>query len=142
MVTHAPAITLVLYDGVCGFCNASIQFLLKRDPQGRFRFAALQSELAQDALSKHGVKTTGLDTVYVIDGYGSPEERVLARSAAVLHCAGRLGFPWSLVRVLVVLPRFLRDAGYDLLAKYRYRIFGKLDACAIPGPEVRERFIG
>ena len=133
--------TLVLYDGVCGFCNASIQFLLARDPAGHFQYAPLQSALARDALAKHGVTPDGLDTVYVIVGHGTPNEQVLARSDAALHCAAHLPLPWRLARVAAVLPRFLRDAAYNLVARYRYQIFGKLDACMIPDPKVRDRFL-
>lgn len=134
--------TLVLYDGVCGFCASSVQFLLRRDPRGRFRFAALQSKVAQDVLAKHGARADDLDTVYVVDGYGTPEERVLSRSDAALHCAGLLGWPWKLARIATLLPASLRNIGYDLIARHRYRIFGKLDACMIPDPAIRDRFIG
>lgn len=131
----------MLYDGVCGFCNASIQFLLKRDPEGLFRFAALQSQIAQDVLAKHGIRAADLDTVYVVDGFQTDHERVLSRSDAALLCASKLSFPWNLARAGAILPGFLRDAAYNFIAKHRYQIFGKLDACMIPDPKVRERFL-
>lgn len=134
--------TLVLYDGVCGFCNATIQFLLARDPEGAFKYAPLQSDLAKQALARHAVTVEDLDTVYVIAKYGTTDEQVLSRSTAALHCAGRLGFPWSLGRVALAIPRVIRDGVYDFIAKHRYKIFGKLDACMRPDPKVRERFLG
>lgn len=135
------ATTLVLYDGVCGFCNASIQFLLARDPAGHFKYAALQSDLAKQALAKHGVTIADLDTVYVIANYGTPTEQVYDRSTAAFYAASRLGFPWSLGRLALYLPVSLRDAAYNFIAKHRYKIFGKLDACMRPDPKVRERFL-
>ena len=133
--------SLVLYDGVCGFCNASIQFLLRRDPGDHFRFAPLQGPTAREVLARHGIDATDLDTVYVVEGCGTPQERVLSRSDAALHCAGFLGWPWKLGVAARVIPRFVRDAAYRLVAKYRYRIFGKSDACMIPTPDVRARFL-
>jgi predicted DCC family thiol-disulfide oxidoreductase YuxK len=139
--TTATGTSVVLYDGVCGLCNASVQFLLRHDPEGRFRFAALQSAIARDALARHGHEATDLDTVYVIDRFGTPEERVLMRSSAALHCLRWMGWPWRLGTILAVVPASLLDLAYRLLARYRYRFFGKLDSCLIPAPEVRERFL-
>ncbi len=133
--------TLVLFDGVCGFCNASVQFLLRHDPSGMFRFAPLQGEVARAVLAKHGKNPQDLDTVYVIEGYGTAEERVMSRSRAALHCASKLGWPWKLAAIGRVVPAAVMDVAYDLIARYRYRIFGKRDACMMPDPAMRERFL-
>lgn len=132
---------VILYDGTCGFCSKAVQFVLRHDPTGEFRFAKLQGELARAALEKHGKRAADLDTVYLIENYGAADERVLMRSRAALACASRLGWPWKLARAFGLLPTALLDAAYDLFAKHRYRIFGRLDACMLPDPAVRDRFL-
>jgi predicted DCC family thiol-disulfide oxidoreductase YuxK len=133
--------TLVLFDGVCGFCNASVQFLLRHDPAGRFRFAPLQGPAAREILTRHGKNPDDLDTVYVVEQPGQPGETLFSRSRAALHCTSLMGWPWKALSFARVLPTSLLDVGYDLVARFRYRIFGKLDACMIPTREVRERFL-
>lgn len=135
----APAI--VLYDGVCGFCNGVVRFVLRRDPSGRFRFASLQSAYARDVLRRHGRSPDALDTFYLVRDPGTPAERVIARSDAALALLGALGGAWSVLAALRVLPRAVRDVVYGLVARNRYRIFGRLDACELPRPEWRDRFI-
>ena len=130
-----PAV--VLFDGVCGFCNSSVQFILKHDRAGRFRFAALQSEFGQEMLRRFGMRTDDFDTVVLVED-GVP----YTRSTAALKVARGLGMPWKALYALVVVPRFVRDFGYDQFAKHRYRVFGKLDACMLPPPEARSRFLG
>lgn len=132
---------VILYDGTCGFCSSVVQFVLKRDPAGAFRFAKLQGPLAREALQRHGKRAEDLDTVYLIENYGTAEERVLMRSAAALACAARLGFPWSLTAALRILPAGFRDLCYDLFAKHRYKVFGRIDSCMLPDPSVRDRFL-
>jgi predicted DCC family thiol-disulfide oxidoreductase YuxK len=132
---------VVLYDGVCGFCNAVVQFLLPRDRQGRIWFAPLQSPLAAEVLARHGRTPTSDDTMYLISGLGRPEERLAWKSEAALTVAAALGYPWRLARVLRVVPRGLRDWGYDVLARVRYRLFGRHESCPIPPPAWRQRFL-
>lgn len=132
---------IVLYDGVCGFCNGVVQFLLPRDPEGRFRFAPLQSRFARDLLVRHGREPDELDTVYVVRNAGGPDEVLLARSDAALHVAETLGGAWRLAGVLRLLPAGVRDRLYGAFARRRYRLFGRHDACVLPRPEWRSRFI-
>lgn len=132
---------LVLYDGVCGLCNRSVRFLLDRDRKDVFRFAALQGALAKQALAKYGKDPTDLDTVYVVVDYGLPTERILSRARAWLFCLRRLGAPWSWLWAWAILPDFLLNVGYNLVARTRYRIFGKLDACPVPSPGDAAKFL-
>ena len=132
---------IVLYDGVCGLCNRMTQFLLKRDRNDRLRFASLQSEFAAAILKRHGRDAQDLDTVYVVQDYGEPNERLLARSDAILSLPQELGGIWSLGGLLKVLPRFLRDSIYRLVARNRYRVFGKYESCMMPEPRYRRKFV-
>ena len=133
---------IILYDGVCGLCNGFVAFVWPRDRERRFRFAPLQGGTARAILSRHGRDATALDTVFVVVDPDTPGERLLDRSAAGLYVLAGLGGGWRLVsRLLAGLPRPLLDLAYRLLARNRYRLFGRLDTCAVPGPEHRERFI-
>ena len=133
---------LVLYDGVCGLCNGFVAFVWPRDRAGRFRFAALQGEAARAILARHGRDATALDTVFVVVDAGTPSERLLDRSAAGVYVLAQLGGAWRLAAALLGwVPRPLLDLAYRLVARNRYRLFGRLDACPVPGPEHRERFI-
>jgi predicted DCC family thiol-disulfide oxidoreductase YuxK len=128
---------IVLFDGVCQFCDAGVNFIIDHDATGRIRFAALQSEAGQRLLRQFGLKTTDFDTMVLIEG-----ARCYTRSTAALRIAAYLdGWRWRLVAALQLVPAFLRDFAYDLFAANRYRWFGKLDACRMPTPEVRRRFL-
>jgi predicted DCC family thiol-disulfide oxidoreductase YuxK len=132
---------IVLYDGVCGLCNRLVQFLLKRDTHDRFRFASLQSDFTAQALRRHGLDPADLDTVYVIRDFGQSRERLLARSDAVLFMLNRLGGIWRVTALGQVLPRALRDLVYQLVARNRYRVFGKHESCMLPAPQHRQKFL-
>lgn len=137
-----PYMTLVFYDGVCGLCDRFAQFLMARDPAGRIRFAQLQGELARRELAPHGHDPADLDSVIVIADWQSPRQRVLARSRAVLHAVGCLGGVWSLLaRIARVIPQGVSDLAYGLIARRRYRLFGRFDSCPLPRPEWRNRFL-
>ena len=127
---------LVLYDGVCGFCNASIQFIVKRDPGQQFHFAPLQGATAAALRLRHPEIPADIDTVVLVEG-----ESVYLRSDAAFRIAGRLPGPVSWLRGFGVLPRFLTDFAYGLVARVRYRIFGQLETCPIPSKEQRSRFL-
>jgi predicted DCC family thiol-disulfide oxidoreductase YuxK len=131
----------VLYDGVCGLCNHLVQFLLKRDKHDRFRFASLQSEFAQRLMTRQGVDPHDLDTVYVLKNHQRPDEVLLARSDAILYMLTQLGGVWSLARIGRVLPRAFRDAVYKIVARNRYRVFGKHESCMLPDPQHRGKFL-
>ena len=133
---------IILYDGVCGLCNSLVQFLLKHDKSGRLRFASLQSDFAEKVLSRHGIDAKDLDTVHVVENYDQLGERVLQRSDAVLRAARELGGLWGAsASVARVVPRGLRDLVYRFVATNRYRMFGKYDACMLPDPNQRSRFL-
>jgi predicted DCC family thiol-disulfide oxidoreductase YuxK len=127
----------VLFDGVCNLCNGSVQFILKRDPQGLFRFASLQSEAGRSLMDQHGLDPGALSSVVVIE-----DGRVWQESSAALRVARHLPGAWKLLRVFAVIPRPLRDAVYRLIARNRYRWFGKTETCWLPTPELQGRFLG
>ncbi|HWN09197.1 MAG TPA: thiol-disulfide oxidoreductase DCC family protein [Pyrinomonadaceae bacterium] len=133
--------SIVLYDGVCGLCNHLVQFILKRDQHNRFLFASLQSEFATTLLKRHGADARDLDTFYVVIDHGKPSERVLMRSDAILHVVKTLGGVWTLASVGRILPRVIRDAMYRLVARNRYRVFGKHESCMLPSPQHRAKFL-
>lgn len=127
---------IILFDGVCNFCNTSVNFLIRRDPKGLFRFAPLQSETGKRLLERHHLSTTNLDTMVLIEG-----DRVSTRSTAGLKIARRLSGLWPLLCVFQIVPRPIRDAVYNVIARNRYRWWGKRDTCMIPTPGVREKFL-
>ena len=131
----------MFYDGVCGLCNHLVQFLLKRDKRDRFRFASLQSDYAGKVLIRHGVDPHDLNTVYVVKDYDESGETLLARSDAILHMLSQLGGIWSLAGIGRVLPRPFRDAIYKVVARNRYRVFGKHESCMLPEPQHRAKFL-
>lgn len=126
----------ILFDGVCNFCNASINFIIDRDSKGIFKFAALQSEVGQELLKKNGLKTSDFDSIVAIEG-----DKVYQKSDAALEIARRMDGIWKIFYVFKIIPAFLRDPVYDLVARNRYRIFGRTDACRIPTPELKARFL-
>ena len=133
---------IVLYDGVCGLCNRSVQFLLKHDKRRHFRFASLQSDFAVKVLGRHGLDPKDLDTVHVVENYDQPDERVLQRSDAVLRAGRELGGIWGAsASVARIIPRPIRDVVYRFVATNRYRMFGKYDTCMLPDPSQRSRFL-
>ena len=131
--------TIVLFDGVCNLCSGAVRFLIARDPHARFRFAPLQSDAARRACAEVGATPPAAvepDTIIVI-----VNGRALERSDAALAIAARLPFPWPIFGVFRILPRPLRDWLYRLVARNRYRWFGKSDTCMMPTPELRARFL-
>ncbi len=126
----------MLFDGVCNLCNAAVNFLIDHDPDGRFKFGALQSEAVEPLLVRYGLQTDHLDSFVLID-----DEQVFRRSDAALRIAWRLGGAWRLLCPFLLLPRPLRDAAYDWIAANRYHWFGKQEACRIPTPELKAHFI-
>jgi predicted DCC family thiol-disulfide oxidoreductase YuxK len=133
--------SIVLYDGVCGLCNRLNQFLLKRDRKDRLHFASLQSEFAQRVLRAHDLDAADLDTVYVILNHGTADETALARSDAIIHAVQQLGGIWKIISLGKLLPRSLKNAIYNVVARNRYRVFGKSDSCVLPEPRHRQKFI-
>jgi predicted DCC family thiol-disulfide oxidoreductase YuxK len=137
--TNAP---VLLYDGVCGFCNKAVQMILDRDHAGTMRFAALQSDYGKAIVERHP-ELRGVDSVVYVErspGLGG-EERVSVRSDAALRVLKYLGGAWKLLLAARIIPKPARDFFYDLFARNRYRLFGKYDSCLLPPPEVRSRFL-
>ncbi len=140
MVETSDGAPVLLYDGVCGFCNKSVQLILDHDRRGEMRFAALQSDYGRAVVERHP-ELRDIDSVVYVERQGGGE-RIYTRSDAALRVAAYLGGFWKLFLAAKVLPRGLRDYCYDLFARNRYRLFGKYDACMLPPPEVRARFLG
>lgn len=134
--------SIILYDGVCGLCNRFVQFLLKRDPHDRFRFASLQSDFSTELLKRRGIDALDLDSVHVVVDYGKPDEKVLSRSDAIIQALSQIGGVWEIFRAGKVVPRPLRDSFYKLVASNRYRLFGKYDVCQMPEERFRHKFLG
>jgi len=132
---------IVLYDGVCGLCNRLVQFVLKRDVNDRFHFASLQSEFASSLLRKYEFDPKDLDTVYVVVNHCGPTERPLARSDAILYILQQLGGVWKIALIGKLLPKFFRDALYNLVARNRYRVFGRRESCMLPPEKHRHKFL-
>lgn len=128
---------IVLFDGVCKFCDSSVQFIIRRDPNRRFVFAPLQSGVGKELRERFQWDGPLLDTMVLIEGHS-----VYTQSTAALRIAKRLNRLWPGVFALIIVPVFIRDAVYRIVARNRYRWFGKHETCLIPTPEIRDRFIG
>jgi predicted DCC family thiol-disulfide oxidoreductase YuxK len=139
-VTSEPPV--LLYDGVCGFCNGAVQFILARDEGGTLRFSPLQSDVGEAVKTRHPFLRDVDSIVFVEPASDGRAERVHVRSAAALEVARYLGSWWRLLLVFRAVPAPIRDFFYDLFARYRYRFFGKHESCMIPSRDVRSRFIG
>jgi predicted DCC family thiol-disulfide oxidoreductase YuxK len=132
---------LVLYDGVCGLCSRLLQFLLRHDRRDVFRFASLQSRVGQSIVERCGRNPGELTSFYVVADYQTAASRVLTRSDAALFVAGAFSWPWKTARLMRFVPQGIRDRVYDVVARSRYRVFGRSDLCLPPRPEYRGRFI-
>jgi predicted DCC family thiol-disulfide oxidoreductase YuxK len=127
---------IVLFDGVCKFCNAGVNFIIDHDRTGTVRFAALQSDAGQRLLRRFGLRTTNFDTLVLVEG-----PRFYTRSTAALRIAAHLDGWWPYLSAFLLVPAFLRDVAYAVFARNRYRWFGQLDACRMPTPEIQRRFL-
>lgn len=130
--------SVVLFDGVCNVCNATVNFIIDRDPKGHFRFASLQSPEGRALAEPHGI-ASGAETpvtMALVEG-----TQAYTESAAALRIARRLSGPWPLLYAAVVIPRALRDVVYRFFAARRYKWFGRTESCRVPTPEIRGRFI-
>lgn len=126
----------ILFDGVCNLCNGFVRFVIARDSGARFRFAALTSPAAGALLQRNGVAAPIPDSIVLME-----EGTAYFRSDAALRIARGLRFPWPLLYGFVLVPRAIRDRVYDFIAARRYRWFGRRDACMIPTPELKQRFL-
>ena len=134
---------IILYDGVCGLCNRFVQFVLRHDHEDRFRFAALQSDFARTLLKRHALNPDLLDTVYLVFDCGQSTERLLSRNEAASAVLRELGGIWRLcANLLDLLPQRFRDWRYTVVARNRYRFFGKYETCPLPKEKDQHKFLG
>lgn len=131
---------ILLYDGVCGFCNSTVQLIINHDKKKTIRFAALQSTFAASLFDRHP-NLKEIDSLIVIESLNAPTEKIFIRSTGAMIIARYLGGWWTVFLIGYCIPSRLRDRFYDIFSKYRYRLFGKYDSCLLPPPEVRSRFI-
>lgn len=127
---------LVIFDGVCNLCNGTVQFIIKRDRKKKFSFTTYQSIIGQDILKHYGFPATDQSTVVYVKK-GIP----YFKSKAVLEILRDLGCGWNLLYILIIIPPFIRDFVYDIIAKNRYWIFGKRESCMVPNSEILDRFL-
>jgi len=127
---------IIIFDGVCNFCNSSVNFIIKRDHENVFLFTPMQSKTAQDLIAKYQVKNVGFDTFLLIKN-----DECYYRTDAALEITKNLSSFWFMFRIFKILPRKFRDYFYRLFARNRYSIFGKTDVCMIPTPEVKSKFL-
>jgi len=127
---------IILFDGVCNYCNSMVNFIIGQDKQKKFVFAPLQSATAQQLLRQHNLLSTDFDSFVLID-----QQKARLRSSAALYVFNKLPWYWKWTQLFWIVPPFLRNALYDLVARNRYKWFGKKDSCIIPTPELKERFL-
>ncbi|WP_291910646.1 thiol-disulfide oxidoreductase DCC family protein [Chitinophaga sp. CB10] len=127
---------IILFDGVCNFCNASVNYVIRHDGRGYFRFASLQSEMAASLAQTYQFSTEGMASFVLLEN-----GKVYTKSTAALRVARQLGFPAKLLYAFIIVPSFIRDGVYNMIARNRYRWFGRQDACMVPTPELRGRFM-
>ncbi len=132
---NIPKQAIILFDGVCNFCNDWVNFIIEHDSKDHFKFAPLQSEIAEKLLEKHNVNKETDSVILIEDG------KAYTHSTAALRIARNMDGIWSVFYILFLVPRFIRDFFYKILAKYRYKLFGKKDECMIPTPEIRRKFL-
>ncbi len=129
---------IILFDGVCNLCNGAVNFIIERDPNQKFKFAALQSETGQRLMQALNIPLSNLtpESIILIE-----KNQFQTHSTAALKIAAQLKGFWKLAYSLIIVPKFLRDWAYRLIAKNRYRWFGRQESCRIPTPELKERFL-
>ncbi len=133
---------IILYDGMCGLCDRIVGMVLRKDKHDRFRFAALQTQLAQSILARHHLQQSPLDTVYLVENHGQPTETLLAKSDALIAILQGLGGFWiGEAAILRLAPKWARDRMYEAVSRNRYRLFGRYETCIVPNPTYREKFL-
>lgn len=136
MPTNTNHSSILLFDGVCNLCNGIVQFVIKHDPNAKFKFASLQSEAGQTLLKKFGLKTNDFDTFVLVRG-----ETYFVKSSAVLRVLNELGGVWKLFYAFIILPAPVRDLFYNAIAGSRYKLFGRRENCMLPSPELKQKFL-
>ncbi len=129
---------IILFDGICNLCNGFVQFVIKRDKKARFKFASLQSPVAEKLLKSYSVSTESMESVILID---ENKRQIWTESSAVLNILKNLSGIYALLYVLIIIPKLLRDFLYRWIAKNRYKWFGRRKECMIPTPDIKKRFL-
>jgi predicted DCC family thiol-disulfide oxidoreductase YuxK len=127
---------IILFDGVCNLCNGVVQFIIKNDDKGKFKFASLQSDFGQQILSKNNLPTSDFNSFVFFEN-----DKIFMKSTAALKVLKGLGGKWKMLYVFIIVPKFIRDIAYDFIAKRRYSIWGKIESCMMPTPELKSRFL-
>lgn len=127
---------IILFDGVCNLCNGAINHVIKRDEKNVFKFAALQSDIGQELTSKFNIDRLKVDSIILIDG-----EKHYEKSSAALYIAKHLSGAYPLLFGFMIIPKFIRNAVYDYIARNRYKWFGKKESCMIPTAELKDKFL-
>ena len=128
--------SILLFDGVCKFCHAGVQFVIRRDKKSKFIFCPLQSRKGQQLMQQYGLQDSGLSSMILLQN-----DRVYRKSSAALHIARQMPMPWPLLYGFILVPAFIRDRVYDFIGNHRYQWFGRYDSCWIPDDETRKKFI-
>ncbi len=128
---------LILFDGVCKLCNSSVQFVIKHDKKDKFLFTALQSNVGKKIIQEFNIDTSKTDSILLY----SPDKGLSLRSTAALNIAKQLRFPINSLIIFMAVPNFIRNWIYDLIARNRYKWYGKMDDCMIPTPEIKAKFL-
>ena len=128
---------LILFDGICNLCNASVQYIIKHDKNNVFLFAALQSNTGLEIIKKLNIDTSKTDSILLY----TPEKELVSKSTAALKIARHLRFPINTLSIFIIVPPFIRNFVYDYIAKNRYKWFGKKESCWIPTPELKSKFL-
>jgi len=127
---------VVLFDGVCNFCNSSVNFIIRHDKKDYFRFTPLQSEIGMKISEKYNLDSGNLKSVILVD-----KGKIYTKTTAALRIAKQLSGAWPVLYVFIIVPPPIRDVVYNIIAKYRYKWWGERDACMIPTPEIRKKFL-
>ncbi|MGG8496863.1 thiol-disulfide oxidoreductase DCC family protein [Tenacibaculum sp. TC6] len=128
---------VILFDGVCNFCNSTVLKIIKLDKNNHFVFTSLQSDTGKEITSYLGIDTSTIDSIVLYE----PSVSYEIKSTAAIKIMADFGSFWKLAKILLIIPTRLRDVVYDYIAKNRYAWFGKKDACMIPSPELKNKFI-
>lgn len=128
--------SIILFDGVCNFCNSSVNKIIKHDKKNKFKFAALQSETGKKLLEKYSIDSTKIDSIILIE-----DDVAFIKSTAILKISKQMNGLYPLAYGFIIIPAFIRNIVYDFIARNRYKWFGKKDSCMIPTEEVKSKFI-
>ncbi|MDG1730432.1 MAG: DCC1-like thiol-disulfide oxidoreductase family protein [Algibacter sp.] len=128
---------LILFDGVCNLCNGAVNYVIKHDKSNLFMFTALQSDIGKKIIEHYNIDTIKLDSILLY----TPKKGIHYKSTAALKVASKLGFPINILVIFLIVPKVIRNWVYDFIAKNRYKWYGKKDACMIPTPELKNKFL-